>query len=555
MRSTLRLSTVLFSTAHGVSVHNAAAARKPAVSALMESAKNFLKNGVTPDVVTFAQETLAEVTGQVIPAIENESTTDQQFITALHSQFAAIHAELTTRNLAIHTLNVEERNLRESHRTCRSKTHGSAASEEAHCESKRACEMHAYGLWELYATCEGIGCSDGQETSGLCQNHWDFQNHFCPNNGTVHDVRTATVEFMDEWQNQERDCVSKKDNFNTYMATCIEHHDALTTVSDWCNDNQTALQNKACEHATAIADTVQWYYESWAHAEGAYQCAVQEIEELESDRHQEWKTLQVVNCLLERVHEQNGRPCDSETGDVDEQVTTCEQRHAVDVCDPDSGNPILCIDYHTQPPAATHCSSRDDVVGVCEPTQIPVPCTDGWDQEQYMNVLTADGQTTLREWPAPEFSSSNPGCNAWDTCTACGNIATPVRPTLDFCPGYTSGSCAGNPDDPHVFVRDVAGTADVRCCSIDGDICEAKPSTVPEACAGAVHSNGCVVGVTYQEALAVCQANGMRVCRTEEATDSCCADCPTNPVWVDLTHTGSHINTHNASRTFSPHQR
>ena len=39
----------------------------------MESAKGLLKNGATPDVVSHAKETLADIATVVIPAIVDES--------------------------------------------------------------------------------------------------------------------------------------------------------------------------------------------------------------------------------------------------------------------------------------------------------------------------------------------------------------------------------------------------------------------------------------------------------------------------------------------------
>ena len=42
------------------------------MSALMESAKGMLKNGATPDVVIFAEETLADIAAVVSPDIVDE---------------------------------------------------------------------------------------------------------------------------------------------------------------------------------------------------------------------------------------------------------------------------------------------------------------------------------------------------------------------------------------------------------------------------------------------------------------------------------------------------
>ena len=47
------------------------------MSALMERAKGMLTNGATPDVVSFAEETLADIAAVVIPATVDESIIQQ----------------------------------------------------------------------------------------------------------------------------------------------------------------------------------------------------------------------------------------------------------------------------------------------------------------------------------------------------------------------------------------------------------------------------------------------------------------------------------------------
>merc|ERR1719453_1556696 len=79
--------------------------KKPAVASLMESAKSFLKNGATPDVVEFADATLEEVSSIVIPAIINESESDQRFIYNLHSRFEEIRTHLSSSNQEVFQLN------------------------------------------------------------------------------------------------------------------------------------------------------------------------------------------------------------------------------------------------------------------------------------------------------------------------------------------------------------------------------------------------------------------------------------------------------------------
>jgi len=99
----------------------------------------------------------------------------------------------------------------------------------------------------------------------------------------------------------------------------------------------------------------------------------------------------------------------------------------------------------------------------------------------------------------------------------------------------------GGAESTLTFVRAVDGTADVKCCSTEGETCA---STFEHALAD---SKGCVSGVTYQEAMGVCHAQGMRVCDQDEMAACCGSVCGDNNVWVDIgsDQIGTHaLNSH-----------
>jgi hypothetical protein len=321
--------------------------------------------------------------------------------------------------------------------------------------------------------------------------------------------------------------------FNDY--DCVPTHNALDTKSATCDAHQTSLEQKACAHALKITEVLATYYNDFAQAASAYNCAVEEIMQLERDRKREWITLQVVTCLLGRVHELNGRPCDSETGEVDNEIAFCEQGHYVDVCSVENGEPQLCLDYPPIPPCPPECPGRDQVTGVCLPVVQPVPCNSDWHTQEYAN---------LPEVPAPPFSHTNPGCNAYPACSSCPELAVPAPVFVDSCPGYTVDGCVGSDDEagehPLTFIRDVDGVADVRCCSIDGDSCQSQHFeggvnfSPPN---GGDDHVGCYFDVTYQEAMSVCHDAGMRMCTSDEMQTCCNTGCWHNHhnIWVDVT--------------------
>jgi len=195
MPSSLRLSAMLFAAVSALDLqkpkHESASLlerKKPAVASLMESAKSFLKNGATPDVVEFADATLGEVSSIVIPAIINESESDQRFIYSLHSRFEDIRNALAAGNQEIHQLNAEEQAESASHKSCRD-------TQALKCEDKRNCEMELYRKWTIWVT----------EEEELREIHTHIHGHFCPpgTNGTLHSFRVASVPWMQQYMAQK----------------------------------------------------------------------------------------------------------------------------------------------------------------------------------------------------------------------------------------------------------------------------------------------------------------------------------------------------------------
>jgi len=474
-----------------------------------------LKNGATPAVVDFAEETLNEVTGVVIPAIINESENDQRFIYSLHSRFQVIRDALAEDNQEVFQLNAEEQALSTQHKTCRDEEHD-------RCNGKRECEMELYRLWTSWVT----------EEEELREIHGYISGHFCPPdaNGTLHAFRVASVPWMQQYMAQKVIVDAAEVAYDQKVPDCVITHGALDAKSATCNQRQTQLEEKACAHALKISEVLNTYYADFAQAVSTYNCAVEEIMQLERDRKREWVTLQVVNCLLDRIREQNGVPCDDSTGGVTEEVGVCEERHGVAVCSTEEGEPRLCLDYPPIPPHPEECPARDQVIGECLPVEQPTPCCGEWQNQEYSNLPAV---------PLPPFSETNPGCNAYPECVGCPEIPAPAPINIDTCPGYTVDGCS-NSDDGHplTFVRDVDGTADVRCCSIDGSTCQSQDFeggvdfVTPN---GGLHTQ-CYFGVRYQEAMQVCHNAGMRICSTDEMDTCCGTGCwhNHNAIWVNV---------------------
>ena len=546
MRSFLLATT--FGAAQSLAVANKS--KKPAVQALMESAITMLKNGATPAVVDFSEDILAEVSGVVIPAIINESLSDQRFIMDLHRRFEvildasidlndAVTIGLAQRNQDVFQLNQEEQQASHQHKTCRD-------VEKIKCDHKRECEMELYRLWTSWVT----------EEEDLREIHASISGHFCPPdaNGTLHTFRVTSVPYMQQYMAQKIIVDEAEVAYDLKRPICEDKHYLLDVKSAECNTHQTTLEEMACSHAMKISEVLGIYYTDHAQAASAYNCAAEEIMQLERDRKREWITLQVVNCLLIRIREQNGVPCDDSNGGVTDEVGVCEERHGLAVCSTEEGDPRLCLEYPEIPPHPPLCPARHQVVGACLPVVQPIPCEGEWHSQEYASLPAV---------PEPPFSETNPGCNAYPECVPGCAIPDYLPPVIDSCPGFIVDGCntdnleAGEyPLTLHRYVGGTAttasdliyddaatidgardGLADVRCCSIDGNTCQSMgfengvEYTTP---GGGTHS-GCLFDVTYQTAMTTCHNAGMRICNSDEMQTCCNTGCWHNHhfIWVD----------------------
>jgi hypothetical protein len=486
-----------------------------------------VKNGETAAVVDFAEETLVEVSGVVIPAIINESENDQRFVFELFSRFELILNELSQSNEEVFQLNEEEQGYSGHHQTCR-------ADEKIKCDHKRACEMELYRLWTIWV----------EEEEDLREIHEFISGHFCPPdaNGTLHTFRVTSVPYMHQYMAQKVIVDAAELAYDGKVPDCVTKHTLLDQKSDLCNTAQTHLEEKACEHAHKINEVLTNYYNDYGPAVAQYSCAIEEIKLLEIDRKREWVTLQVVNCLLERIREQNGVPCDTANGGVTDEVGICEERHGVDVCSEGEGEPRLCLEYPNVPPPPPSCPDRHQVTGRCLPVIQPMPCQADWHSQQYANLPAV---------PEPPFSATNPGCNAYPECVDCTALPDLSTAIPDSCPGYTIDGCATSNSEvgEHPLSHNRSNDfADVRCCSMDGTVCQSQDFENLEfqglvGVAGTFRNTedvgshtGCFLDVTYQEALLVCHHAGMRICSTEEVQTCCGTGCwhDHHAIWVNV---------------------
>merc|ERR1719265_2315835 len=277
----------------------------------METAKTMLKNGETSDVTTFAQATLDQITATVIPAIADARRVDQEWLDGLYQHFGDLHHELSEETRLIQTLEEERARASQLHKGCRD-------TEDGFCQSKVQCDYDLFRLWRDFVT----------EEREFREYEARLTGHLCQPNGTLATWRDQAELRMDPWLTFMASYVGDE-TYDLKRPDCERQYSLLEGQTEVCDGNQASLENAACVHANKVREVREEFAANWRAARLKYERAVEVVKQMYEDRVQEVLTLGVVQCLLDRVRERNGRPCDESTDEATEEFTHCEEERLV----------------------------------------------------------------------------------------------------------------------------------------------------------------------------------------------------------------------------------
>jgi len=320
------------------------------------------------------------------------------------------------------------------HKACRDTEHD-------RCEAKRTCENHMWTLWKEWEACE----------IDLREIHDQIDGHFCPEgtNGTLHSFRVASVPLMDEYIRIKLDCDQKETNYDNVLCDSNGHdfahdvlalteapvsiHNLLDTRSSLCNAVQTNLEEKSCGLAIKIDEVGRDLHQDFADRLSRFSEDTARVGAQQKDRHQEYCTLVTVECLLNRVHDLNGRPCDDENG-VDDEVAQCEAEQIN--CDP-------CRKNHHD--SSQSCSWKVGVRGISPTGVIGAFTVTSGEDCSGLNIGGDEWQSTCASVTEAgvECTSAN---SDWDVLDGEICIQTPPPPPLpEHCqnclPDWTDLAC------------------------------------------------------------------------------------------------------------------
>jgi len=419
---------------------------KNSVASLLESAGTMLKNGVSPDVIDFARLTLAEIEDTVVPAINDASREDQLLVNLHYALFETALSELQDGNEQIRILNAEQKALSTQHKACRQ-------HEEARCTEKQECDYELYEFWERFS----------REETDLRSIQVGIDGHFCHGaNGTLASYRAESIPYMTSFITQWPEVILAEEHYDDWRPVCVSRFTVLDDKTEECDAIQLSLEQKTCEHAVAVRTVRTEFSCAWHYAVQIYTETVTSVRIQEVDRINEFRSLENVKCLLDRISSRNGVQCGDVT-EVEAEFAVCEtQRTTVDVT-------VYKLEYHdtvwsecTEGPLSTlnggldlstqvsrgtnstgggdceilqrltilfpadcpRCNPEDhacyvnhNVVGRCYPEVPHYPCSAAYTSQEY---------NELPDVPMPVFTETNSHCNPRPSCVACTPMSTPT---------------------------------------------------------------------------------------------------------------------------------
>jgi hypothetical protein len=439
------------STSNQLGASDGKSSRHDSTSKLLETAVKMIKNGVTPDVITFVDSTNQEINEQVLVAIQNEHDTDQAYIDNLCQDFLNAVALLEEHRDDIETQRQASEDARALH-------HDRRADESLACAVSRRCEDQLRQKWRIVVEEE----EKMREIHGHIHDEWCIHppffaeidmwlNHPFDWSRTspypelnipaeVGQFRDVSVTYFNEYMAQKIVVERAWQVYNEKLTECSGLEVIFDAAVIEADEAQLAAAPAACQHASATKDARIMFGAEWDRIVRLYNEARIAKTANEADRKAEWETLKIVQCLLDHVHStvtesiETGAPCPTIDSDPDGVTLAIEDCHIVTRgCQEGSMTAHLCLTWCEIPP-------EPPLPPVVEPACTPAYIA--WQQGSFYDVLenrfTAEFLEANVAYPSEPlvdyFTTLSPagwaGCAPPLVCVDCeGIVTTPVLET------------------------------------------------------------------------------------------------------------------------------
>jgi len=359
--------------------------RKDSTVKLMETATKMMKNGVTPDVVTFINATITEINDDVLGAIIDEHNRDQQLIYDEWNRIVQAVDTMEVCAASIRSQHQDREDVSDGHKMCRSE-------ESLACARSRRCEEELEELWRrvvieeeemrrihYHIHLEWCLAPAPPHPSLADPFQWTLSHHYEGDEtsqslheypiidleSNVIEFRRFSVEYFGFYIIQLPRVEIAWERYWAKLTECAALEETWELHVQECDDLQTHLRDAACMHAeTNRQCAADFGHEYWM-AIDSYEETERAVRILEADRKREWETLHIVKCLLRTVYTHiihsidSGEPCPTTESHPEQTVAEINYCHVVET------NLTVHLDIIYPPPPPPPVL----------PPVVPPPCT------------------------------------------------------------------------------------------------------------------------------------------------------------------------------------
>lgn len=347
------------------------------VADLRKSTLKLLKEGGTEEVVKWAETALKEITDDVETAIADSHKVDQELVDDTVGRFTVISNQFAEKVTDLSDLRKQHRDKSSAHLTCREK-------ERLDCDAHTACRAEEDRLKGLKDAAHGrfqsavnsVKHCDG-ETTDAEQETYEVQHR------EYEDYVETGQKFFDAWEAYEEK-----------HRECNGLNSVLDEQTLKCNGLKQDFESASCRSHDHFTLSYEAMSQTWTLQEEQYHSVKTTVGADAADRKTEFETLAEVKCLLAKVQERGGKPCDEEEeAGVTEEIEKHCKEEAKDSSHLDINFP--------EPPNEP-----------AKPAEEPYPCTSEFISEEY-DGLTGPCFDNLPECKACDGSFGIKG--GWET--------------------------------------------------------------------------------------------------------------------------------------------
>jgi hypothetical protein len=318
-----------------------AATQKGMVSALEKQfamIQNAVKAGkVTPGVSEVIDQLEAMITNQIEPAINSAHTTDQQLVNTTYGEVTTCQTNRVTAEDLADSNSATVANKKNTMTTCRD-TQATLESEFNTCDSEEAAALTAKNSkcterdnnqhdTETITTCYAE-CNYKVQSGEIC---WTNAKNTIANLEGFFNGRKSGYDTL------ATDCNALSAAYTAKVTECDNKYTSWQSKIVECDGSQSAYETANCNNLEEYNNLCTTFDICWSGKSDNYATIKAEVQSKESDRKNEWTSVQTIKCMLQH-YQTDGTFNDTSVQSCQNGISTSH----LDILYPTEASKIVC---------------------------------------------------------------------------------------------------------------------------------------------------------------------------------------------------------------------